>query len=189
MPTNPEDKELRKFVVEFAGWTKLNWHEAYREWYGARPDNPTGPAHYCSPAFTRSVDAWLLAIWPKIVEKGEDFIDRWALCLEEICNEVYTDGAPRADWGRIANASAQQRCQALWNALIVSPVVYDKQPETFGDIMTVAEFREFVKEGGVTDYDGGGCPMKDGLMATLMITPSTIDKIPPDATHIQWYNR
>lgn len=60
---------------------------------------------------------------------------------------------------------------------------------SYGDLMTVDEFRGSVACGGLIDYDGYGCPVKDGREANINIYPSYQHLIPLDATHIMWFNR
>jgi len=66
---------------------------------------------------------------------------------------------------------------------------YNRKPYDFGDLMTVEEFKEAVKLGSFTDYDGCGQPCRNGMMSIMVIMPSTIEEIPEDATHIQWFNK
>lgn len=69
-------------------------------------------------------------------------------------------------------------------------MAYDTKPFDFGEIMTVQDFRERVECRAFIDYDGSCHPIKDGLLdADIEIYPSMIELIPPDATHVQWYNR
>lgn len=60
---------------------------------------------------------------------------------------------------------------------------------SFGDLMTVEEFKSCVKSGGFIDYDGSGNAVKDGMLDRRDIFPSAVKTIPEDATHINWYNR
>ena len=62
-------------------------------------------------------------------------------------------------------------------------------PPTHGEVMTVARFKELVKDGSFIDYDGFGHPAKMTMDIYQAISPSTVDLIPEDATHIVWYNR
>ena len=61
----------------------------------------------------------------------------------------------------------------------------------YGDIFTVEEFKELVKEGMFIDYDGSGIPAKlEGVVDdSINIYPSRLDKIPEDATHVIWFNK
>lgn len=68
-------------------------------------------------------------------------------------------------------------------------VTYDNPIDSFGDLMTVAEWRDCVQDGAFRDYDGWGSLVKDGLQSNTNISPSQAHLIPPDATHINWYNR
>jgi hypothetical protein len=64
------------------------------------------------------------------------------------------------------------------------------EPE-YDDVMTVEEFIDCVKQGLFIDYDGCGCPMKDGKYdQNIDVSPSTYEQdIPDDATHIVWFNK
>jgi hypothetical protein len=67
----------------------------------------------------------------------------------------------------------------------------EKIPE-YGCTYTVEKFREAVAAEALVDYNGFGYPIRDGLMSgqTARIRPSNIAAtIPPEATHIQWFNR
>lgn len=67
---------------------------------------------------------------------------------------------------------------------------YGSGPVDEDDVYTVAEFSEHVRNRSFIDYDGYGRPVKDNLAdETVCIHPSTIERIPEDATHIVWYNR
>jgi hypothetical protein len=67
---------------------------------------------------------------------------------------------------------------------------YTEEPEAFGDIFTLEEFRDAVRQGYLIDYDGYGYPMKDDLVDDFQkIFPSDMISIPKDATHIIWFNR
>lgn len=57
------------------------------------------------------------------------------------------------------------------------------------DIYTVGEFRKMCN-GYFIDYDGYGHPIKDGYKdPSKDIYPSQANRIPEDATHIEWYFR
>lgn len=61
---------------------------------------------------------------------------------------------------------------------------------SYGELMSVAEFRASVKCGAFIDYDGYGHPIKDGMAAgDVNVRPSRMDLLPEDATHIMWFNR
>lgn len=67
---------------------------------------------------------------------------------------------------------------------------YGCGPDSEDDVYTVEEFREHVSCWAFVDYDGFGHPVKDGLSdPSILIKPSRVADIPPDATHIVWYNR
>jgi hypothetical protein len=69
------------------------------------------------------------------------------------------------------------------------PNEYDTGCE--GDIFTVKEYLEMVKEHSIMDDDGHGHPVKDNKKDTqLTLFPSESDRhIPFDATHVIWYNK
>ena len=72
--------------------------------------------------------------------------------------------------------------------------VYINEIPSYGDLMTVEEFKENCECGGFTDYDGFGHParietLKDGKASKQRIYPSERNLIPNDATHIVWFNR
>lgn len=58
-----------------------------------------------------------------------------------------------------------------------------------GDKMTVDEFRSACATGFFLSSDGSAHPVKNRMKAWIDITPNTVDLIPPDATHIIWYNK
>jgi hypothetical protein len=63
-------------------------------------------------------------------------------------------------------------------------------PEDEDDVYTVKEFKNCVKVGAFVDDDGVGHPVKGGKAdPKVFIKPSTIDKIPQEATHVVWYNK
>jgi hypothetical protein len=66
---------------------------------------------------------------------------------------------------------------------------YTKNLPPYGHVMTVPEFKQAVKEGAFIDYDGMGEAAKLLVDDSEYIYPSTVDKIPVDATHIIWYNK
>jgi hypothetical protein len=68
-------------------------------------------------------------------------------------------------------------------------MIYDLSIPSYGDLIAVAEFRDFVAEDIFTDYDGVGHASNGEMMAREAIYPSTISQIPEDATHIVWFNR
>lgn len=67
---------------------------------------------------------------------------------------------------------------------------YNEELPEYGDLMTVKEFIEACKYNSFIDYDGIGCPVKDGKMSDKLIYPSRYkEDLPKDATHIMWFNR
>jgi hypothetical protein len=67
---------------------------------------------------------------------------------------------------------------------------YGCGPNDEDDVYTVAEFRQFCKQGHFIDYDGFGHPVRERKAnPSVTVKPSRIDEIPADATHVVWYNR
>lgn len=70
---------------------------------------------------------------------------------------------------------------------------YTGKVEARDDLMSVQAFRDCVRSGLFTDYDGFGYPVKffEGIPkhSQVIVKPSTGQDIPADATHIVWYNR
>ncbi len=61
---------------------------------------------------------------------------------------------------------------------------------SYGDLMTVSEFREHCESGMFIDYDGHGYPATEKQMdGGVTIRPSSRTLIPEWATHIVWFNR
>ncbi len=55
--------------------------------------------------------------------------------------------------------------------------------------MSVGEFTTTVEIGMISDSDGYGFPSKYGRMdRQTVVTPSKLHLIPPDASHIVWFN-
>jgi len=58
-----------------------------------------------------------------------------------------------------------------------------------GDLVSLTRYKQAVKEGFLTDYDGHGHPVKDGMLhGSKNIRPST-QRFPKGTTHILWYNK
>lgn len=67
---------------------------------------------------------------------------------------------------------------------------YGCGPKKEDDVYTVEEFKEQCIDGGFRDGDGHGYPVKDKKAdRRICITPSRLNLIPADATHIVWYNQ
>lgn len=96
----PDDRELLEFAARFAGWRELKR-------YGDRPELCGRHDDYEEveeiPDYLNSVDAWLRDVWPKVA--AMQFLSEW-----------YSEmnlGTAAAN----CNASARQRCLALYRAL------------------------------------------------------------------------
>jgi hypothetical protein len=75
-----------------------------------------------------------------------------------------------------------------------NPELDDFHPETlvtYGTLFTVSDYLDMVECGGFIDYDGFGHPSSGTHEDPRhIIKPSDgATKIPPQATHICWYNR
>lgn len=72
---------------------------------------------------------------------------------------------------------------------------YTEPLPDYGDLMTVAEFRNMVELNYLTDDDGYGRPVRNGKMRVIesnLIYPSNygyFDVTLAGATHIVWFNR
>ena len=65
---------------------------------------------------------------------------------------------------------------------------YECDPDD--DVFTVEDFKGCCESGALIDYDGYGSPIKDKKVdKEIIILPSTLDRIPKDATHIVWFYR
>lgn len=67
---------------------------------------------------------------------------------------------------------------------------YGNGPVDEDDVYTVEEFQALCREGAFIDSDGCGHPVRDSRADTdFWVTPSDPNDMPPDATHVVWYNR
>lgn len=75
---------------------------------------------------------------------------------------------------------------------IAKPYCWSKS-RRFAYLMSVEDFRESVRDEFFIDYDGSGTLLvyRDGdyYPMNIDIWPSIVDEIPPQATHIDWFNR
>lgn len=74
--------------------------------------------------------------------------------------------------------------------LIVEPVFEDLDPKS-GDVMSLEDFVESVKNGDFIDYDGYGHYVRGDKESDVTIIPSDViaNKIRTDFDTIIWYNR
>lgn len=61
-----------------------------------------------------------------------------------------------------------------------------KRRHDFGDLMTVDEFTQNVKCGGLTDDDGSCYPI---INKKEVNKACSVNNIPDEATHVVWYNK
>lgn len=68
-------------------------------------------------------------------------------------------------------------------------MAYGQKPSE-GTVYPVSQFREMVDDESLIDDDGFGHPVKDGLVDTdVIVSPSAVEDLPEDATHVEWFNR
>lgn len=67
---------------------------------------------------------------------------------------------------------------------------YSEKVRPDDDVYTIQEFREMCQVGGFVDDDGVGHPAVGGRFnQNVAISPSNIAAIPPEATHVVWFNK
>ena len=90
---------------------------------------------------------------------------------------------------RFPKPSGFQKCLIMLMPEDGGPMQYNDPMG--GDYMTVQEFRESVECGAFIDYDGYGYAVARGDIADTseQILPSTVERIPEEATHIIWFNK
>jgi len=67
---------------------------------------------------------------------------------------------------------------------------YTEPVEKDGDLMTRKEYVDCCKVGGFVDDDGYGYAVKRGKMApSIVLSPSKVDEMPKEITHVVWFNR
>lgn len=103
---DPGDAALLGFAAAFVGWRDLTSRGG--QWEGIRRgyvmDN-----WIRVPDYVNDLNAWHRDVWPKIARDGDDLKRYWFIKLGLI-----VPGTPYSDK---ANASARERCLALYNAL------------------------------------------------------------------------
>lgn len=62
---------------------------------------------------------------------------------------------------------------------------------SYGDLMSLEDFKESVRNGGFIDYDGSGNLATDSKCSDITIIPSEVEDydFPEWCSHIVWYNR
>lgn len=120
-----------------------------------------------------------------------EFVQNWSECrrlLNEARNqyELGVDGCGRRhvllfpDWYESAS-----KTMAEYDVM----AGYDR-PVVHGDVMTVAKFLDDCATQCLINYDGFGYPARNGMAnPRIEIRPSRLSEIPPDATHIVWFNK
>ena len=74
--------------------------------------------------------------------------------------------------------------------MLKTPELKRDIPE-YGDVMSLQDFVDAVKDGGFIDYDGSGEYVKDGKMSGIAIHPSDVQygAVRDDFDTIVWFNR
>lgn len=61
---------------------------------------------------------------------------------------------------------------------------------SFGDLIPIAEFRDAIAATAITDSDGIGHPViGDICQCNIWVHPSKLSELPPEITHIMWFNK
>lgn len=62
---------------------------------------------------------------------------------------------------------------------------------SYGDLMTLEDFKDNCNSGGFIDYDGYGHYATATQMSNLIVRPSDVKKkkLREDFTHVVWFNR
>ena len=67
---------------------------------------------------------------------------------------------------------------------------YGCGPVDEDDVYTIAEFRSLCRSLAFIDSDGDGHPVRESMAdVNVWVSPSRVDEIPADATHVVWYNK
>ena len=101
-----------------------------------------------------------------------DFAEAWRLYSEYM----------KPEWDKHSVLRREKR-------MLMTPT-YSCIPE-YGDVMSLKDFIECVKDGGFIDYDGSGNYVDGDRMTNIEITPSDIryDSIRDDFDTIIWFNK
>jgi len=85
-------------------------------------------------------------------------------------------------WKRSAKLDREKR-------MLITPEF--EELSDYGDVMSLEDFIENVKDGGFIDYDGHGRYVKDGKESDILIYPSDVqhNSVRKDFDTIIWFNR
>lgn len=103
--TDPDDRKLLEFVAAFAGWTNLREHPESGHFIGT---DPHGFYILCTD-YTKTLDGWHRDVWPKISADHKTVYVWHGTMVNDYERELGQAG--------IMNATARQRCLALYRAL------------------------------------------------------------------------
>ena len=106
------------------------------------------------------------------MKEEEDPTDSW----DEFCEYM------QPEWDALAELDREKR-------MLMIPE-FDELP-TNGDVMSLNDFIEAVKNGWFIDYDGFGKYVRDGKETNIMVFPSDVEhkSLRKDFDTIIWYNR
>jgi hypothetical protein len=123
----------------------------------------------------------------------------WGKARDFLCESMVVGGSKLAHDAKTREITEEFRrrdqfFQDIWTVIRANPAgEYTRPTPDYGDIMTVDEWLDCVRNGSFVDYDGSGgaARMVKGKLAmeTRYIYPSACDKLPSDATHVVWFNR
>ena len=88
-------------------------------------------------------------------------------------------------------SGVNEKCSRISRELrMIQTPVFDEL-STFGDVMSLKDFIDYVNSGGFIDYDGYGHYVRDGKESDITIKPSDVSygKIRKDFDTIIWFNR
>lgn len=86
------------------------------------------------------------------------------------------------EWDALAKLDREMR-------MLMTPE-FEDLPD-YGDVMSLNDFIESVKDGGFIDYDGSGTYVRDGKISNISIHPSDVDNnsVRKDFDTIIWFNK
>lgn len=133
----------------------------------------------------------------KRIEELEDLLDKketeWWKLKSEIRSGEFNE-TPQQDWLNYLEFREPESTELIslekQRKLLVEPE-YDEVPD-YGDVMSLSDFIECVKDGGFIDYDGFGHYVKDGKeVCNIDVRPSDVEAgtIRGEFDTIIWFNR
>lgn len=68
-------------------------------------------------------------------------------------------------------------------------LTFTREIPSYGDLMTREQYLSNCRNHFFVDYDGHGNASDGKMMSDYVTHPSTADQLPPEATHVVWYNK